>query len=118
VNRRVLEFAALVAVVLLAGVGCFSTRSAGPGVIVGYVYDDATGEGIPGAEVVLMPSEITVLTGADGAFRFDDVPRGRYTVRARAAGYQPAAESGVGVSAGKTKWAKVFLKRIPQTGVD
>ena len=114
--RRLVVFAAVI--VLLAGPGCFSGRSQGPGVITGYVYDDATGEGIPGADSVLIPSEITIRSGPDGSFRFEDIPRGTYTVRARAAGYKAGATTGVGVSPGKIKWAKLFLKRLPQTDVD
>lgn len=114
--RRLVVFAAVF--VLLAGPGCFSGRSEGPGVITGYVYDDATGEGISGADIVLIPSEITLRSGPDGSFRFENLPRGTYTVRASAAGYQPAAATGVGVSPGKIKWAKLFLKILPQTDVD
>jgi iron complex outermembrane receptor protein len=98
--------------------GCLSGRAEGPGVITGYVYDDATGEGIPGAEVVLIPSEITIRSGADGSFRFEELPRGSYTIRANATGYKSGAKTGVEVSAGKVKWAKLFLKRLPQTDVD
>lgn len=114
--RRLVVFAALS--VLLAGPACFSGRSQGSGVITGYIYDDATGEGIPGADIVLIPSEISVRSAPDGSFRFDDIPRGNYTVRASAAGYQAGAMIGVGVSPGKIKWAKLFLKRRPQTDVD
>ena len=103
---------------VLAGTGCFSGRAEGPGVITGYVYDDETGEGIPGAEVVLIPSEITVRSGPDGSYRFEQLPRGRYTVRASAAGYKRAAENGVEVSPGKVRWAKLFLKRVPQADAD
>ena len=114
--RRIVVVVALI--FLFAGVGCFSGRSQGPGVITGYVYDDATGEGIPGADVVLVPSEIAVQTGADGSFRFENVPRGSYTIRVNVSGYQNGAATGVEVSPGKVKWAKLFLKRPPQTGGD
>ena len=103
----------------MAGSGCFSGRSqGGPGAITGYVYDDATGEGIPGAEIVLLPSEITIRSTPDGSFRFDDLPRGTYTIRATAAGYKAGAKTGVEVSSGNVKWEKLFLKRLPQTNVD
>jgi iron complex outermembrane receptor protein len=103
-------------VFLFAGMGCFSGRSQAPGVITGFVYNDATGEGIPGADVVLVPSEIAVQTGADGSFRFENVPGGSYTIRVNAPGYQNGAATGVDVSPGKVKWAKLFLKRPPQRG--
>jgi hypothetical protein len=116
VARRWLAFAA--SIVLLVGSGCFSSRSEGPGVITGYVYNDATGEGIAGARVVLVPSNITIQTGPDGAFRLEDIPSGKYTVRASAAGYVNGSVTGVSVSPGKVEWAKVFLKRRAETDVD
>jgi hypothetical protein len=103
---------------LTAGAGCFWGKSGSPAVITGYVYDDATGEGIPGATVVLSPSNISVQTDADGSYRFENVPRGNYTVLARAGGYKNASKKGVGASPGRERWAKLFLKRVPGTDVD
>lgn len=105
-------------VCLVAGAGCFSGRSQGPAVITGYVYDDATGEGIPGADVTLVPSEITVKTGPDGSFRFDNLGRGSYSIRVSVAGYRNSGTTGVEASPGKVKWVKVFLTRPPQAGGD
>jgi hypothetical protein len=99
----------------LVGTGCFQGKSAGPAAITGYVYADDTGEPIAGAEVVLLPSNTTIRTKPDGSFRFDDVPRGRYTVRASAGGFQNAEQRGVKASPGKVEWAKLFLERIPAT---
>lgn len=96
---------------LLAVTGCFSGRSQGMGVITGYVYDDVSGEGIPGADVVLAPSNASMKTRADGAFQFENVADGTYTIRVTAPGYQNATQTGVQVSSGKVKWAKLFLKR-------
>lgn len=114
--RRLVVFAVLAA--LVAVPGCFWAGGDGPSVITGYVYDDATGVGIAGAEVVLTPTSTTVKTGADGAYRFQDIPRGKYTVRAEAPGYQRAEKRGVGASPGKTRWAKLFLKRVVETDKD
>ena len=79
------------------------------------MYDDATGVGIAGAEVVLTPTGTTVKTAADGAYRFEDIPKGKYTVRAEAPGYRRAEQRGVGSSPGKTSWAKLFLKRVVES---
>lgn len=99
----------------LAGPSCFWGKSSGPAVITGYVYADDTGEPIPGAGVVLLPSNTTLRTKPDGSYRFDDVPRGKYTVRASANGFQNAEKRGVSASPGKVEWAKLFLKRLPET---
>lgn len=112
--RRLVIFVVLAA--LVAAPGCFWGKGGGPTVITGYVSDDATGVGIAGAEVVLTPTGTTVKSGADGAYQFQDIPKGKYTVRAEAPGYQRAEKRGVRVSQGKTSWVKLFLKRVAETG--
>ena len=112
--RRLVVFMVLAA--LVAAPGCFWNKGDSPSVITGYVYDDATGVGIAGAEVVLTPTGTMVKSGADGAFRFQDIPKGKYTVRAEAPGYRRAEKRGVGASPGKTSWAKFFLKRVKEAG--
>ena len=114
--RRLVVFVVLAA--LVAAPGCFWGKGGGPSVITGYVYDDATGVGIAGAEVVLTPTGTTVKSGPDGAYRFQDIPKGKYTVRAEATGYRRAEKRGVGASPGKTSWAKLFLKRVVESGGD
>lgn len=98
---------------LLVGSGCSwgSGKSKGPAAITGYVYEDDTGEPIPGALVVLMPSNASLRTGPGGSYRFDNLPRGKYTVRASATGFQDAEKKGVNAAPGKVEWAKLFLKR-------
>jgi iron complex outermembrane receptor protein len=103
---------------LVVGPACYWGKKDGPAVITGYVYEDATGEGIPGAQVILSPSDLSVQTEADGSYRFDNLPAGKFTVRARAAGFKDAEERGVRADAGKVTWAKLFLKRVPKPGQD
>lgn len=104
-----------VAAVLLAGPGCrFGGESGESATIVGYAYEDATGEPIAGALVVIQPLGTSVRTARDGSYRFDELPRGRYTVRAGAEGFLDAEVKGVKLSPGKTEWVKLFLKRRPE----
>jgi hypothetical protein len=97
----------------VAGSGCFWGKSGGPAAIVGYVYEDATGEPIPGAQVVLSPTNESVVCNKDGSFRFDNLPPGKYTVRASAGGFRNAEQKGIQASPGKESWAKLFLTRVP-----
>jgi hypothetical protein len=98
---------------LLVGSGCSWSggKPDGPAAITGYVYEDDTGEPIPGALVVLMPSNASLRTRPDGSYLFDNLPRGKYTVRASANGFQDAEKRGVTATPGKVEWAKLFLKR-------
>jgi outer membrane receptor protein involved in Fe transport len=48
---------------------------------------DSAGNAIPSALVSLAELRSTILTGTDGAFRFTDVPAGRYTLVVRRVGY-------------------------------
>jgi len=105
------------AAILLAGPGCrFGGGSDEAGIITGYVYDDATGEPIAGALVVVKPLGTSIRSGTDGSYRFDDLPRGKFTLQASADGFLDAEVKGISVSPGKTKWAKLFLKR--QSGAE
>jgi hypothetical protein len=68
------------------------SRPAGPGTIVGVVADTAANP-IEGVEVTLLSPRRTTLTGRDGGFRFDELPNGRYDLRARRIGYDPQARA-------------------------
>jgi outer membrane receptor protein involved in Fe transport len=47
----------------------------------GYVYDQKTGEAIPGASVYLEHTDKAVLTGLDGSFEIKHPPAGTYTLK-------------------------------------
>ena len=62
------------------------------GAIVGFVKDDETGEGIPGALVKAMQHEVVkreARTGEGGAYRLPELRPGEYAVLALADGYEP-----------------------------
>jgi hypothetical protein len=70
-------------VALLAAMSVESAYALESGNIQGYVEDE-TGAPIPGAEVVLGGAEMAgdrrMTTGADGEFRFDQIPPGNYEI--------------------------------------
>ncbi|MGH7678232.1 MAG: MSCRAMM family protein [Gemmatimonadaceae bacterium] len=61
----------------------------GPGVLHGFVADSME-RPLDGAEVVIQSLRLSVLTGPDGSFRFENIKPGRYQVSARKIGYYPS----------------------------
>lgn len=63
--------------------------TAGPnGKITGTVIDKATGEPLPGVNVIVQGTHLGAATGADGGFLVFNVDAGIYDVKASAIGYQ------------------------------
>jgi hypothetical protein len=95
--RRALSTFVLLSSVLLA-----HAQTAGPtaatsiqiGRISGTVLHLTTGQPLAGIEVSISPTEqpdasVQVLTGPDGRFAFDNLPRGKYSLVAQGRGYGP-----------------------------
>ncbi|WP_022834982.1 TonB-dependent receptor [Salisaeta longa] len=87
-----------------------------PGTLTGVVRDAATGDPLVGANVQLAATPRGAATGTNGRFTMARVPTGRYTVRVRYVGYQPAARS-LSIRAGDT--TRIALALRPRTvGID
>ena len=67
--------------------------SVSPGSIVGHVYDANTFAVISGATVTLTPGGPSTQTDASGAYAFNNLAPGNYTVTASATGYQPGSKT-------------------------
>ena len=67
-------------------------RAAAPP-LTGRVTDAATGEGLPGSTVLFNDLKQGAATGADGSFRFGNLPRGRFTVQVRSLGYNTVTQT-------------------------
>lgn len=80
------------------------------GAVVGTAVDDATGQGLAGAEVYLEAGGTLgpYLTLPSGVFAVTQIPPGFYTVRVLAVGYQSAVKSNVQIRAGLTTDAGIF----------
>jgi len=66
---------------------------AGAPPFTGHVVDAATGEGLPGANVIFEDLKQGTATGADGSFSFTSLPRGRFTVQIRSLGYNTVTQT-------------------------
>ena len=78
------------------------------GAVKGRVTDAETGEPIPGVNVALEGTERGTATDADGRFRLEGVPTGRYTLTASFLGYT-ARQREISVEGGQTTTASFTL---------
>ena len=78
------------------------TPGVATGALAGFVTDDDTGLGIPGATVRNQSGLFTATTGADGYYQIDNVPAGSYTFIALATGYTSKTVTGVTLTAEET----------------
>ncbi|SMB85548.1 TonB-dependent receptor [Hymenobacter roseosalivarius DSM 11622] len=61
--------------------------------VTGHVVDQATGEAVPAATVLFPDLRQVTATGADGTFRFTNLPRGRFLMQVRSLGYTTVART-------------------------
>jgi outer membrane receptor protein involved in Fe transport len=94
--RRVLAFAVL----MLVAMSSLLAQSGGK--ISGKVTDDATGEPLPGCNVIVVGTVMGASTDADGTYFILNVPPGKYDVQTSVIGYKRIMESGVIVNSGRT----------------
>ena len=85
--------------------------AAEPGRIVGQVTDEATGEALVGAVILVADMGLGATAEASGEFEIDGVPAGIVRVEARMVGYASAMEEDVVVQAGRT--LRLFLSLKP-----
>ena len=85
--------------------------------VTGTVSDSSATRGLQGAEVTIVELGQTAIVGADGTFRFGDVPAGVYTVRARFAGAAEQVQS-LTVADGGTATLDFVLSPLAVAGSD
>ncbi|WP_201977875.1 TonB-dependent receptor [Hymenobacter rubidus] len=67
-------------------------RTAAP-LLTGRVTDAATGEPLPGANIIFDDLKQGTAAGPDGSFSFSSLPRGRFTVQVRSLGYNTVTQT-------------------------
>jgi Ca-activated chloride channel family protein len=88
----------------------FTTPQVETGRIAGVVRDEAGGP-VANARVVVMGTRLSTLADRSGAYYFDAVPIGTYTIRAAMIGYAPASIAGVSVQTGRTTQTDITLRQ-------
>ena len=73
----------------------------GTGTLAGRVTDDS-GEGLPGANVIIGETQLGAATDLDGNYRIIGIPVGEYDVTARFVGFEEETVQGVRISSGYT----------------
>ena len=82
-SRSLLRFPLATLGLLLAGAGV----AAAQGIVTGRVTDQANGNPLIGARIVVIGTSFTTTTNAEGRYRIPDVPAGSQQVRASQIGY-------------------------------
>ncbi len=72
------------------------------GKIAGHITDKATGEGLPGVNVIVLGTPHGTSTSDDGSFTILNLPPGEYEVRASIIGYASTTVKGVRVNVDQT----------------
>lgn len=86
-----------------------SANAAQTGKIAGRVTDQASGEPIPGAAVMIVGSRVGASTDVDGRYFIINLPPGEYSVEASLVGYRSATLTGLRVNVDRTAQANFAL---------
>lgn len=95
---------------LLLGGDAMDVRAQGRGKIAGTVTDSATGESLPGVNIVIVGTTLGTATDAAGDYFIANLEPGAYDVRASFVGYQTVTVQGVDVSANVTRQLDFVLE--------
>ena len=82
-----------------------------PGSVAGRVVNGNTGRGFPAVPIVLIGTDVRVVTDAAGRFAMDDLPPGSYQVRADCGGFESPTPRVVVSEAGQ---ARILLVLEPE----
>lgn len=94
-NRRTRGSVLFIVAGLVLALAASGVLAGTTGKIVGKVTDAKTGEGLPGANVVIVGTKMGAATDLDGSFVIINVPVGTYTVSASMIGYRTSSATGV-----------------------
>jgi len=99
---------ALTAALILS---CFSyLQSQQTGSLSGTVTDARTGRAVSGAAVNILNTQFSALTDNQGKYLINNVPAGKYSIQASAAGYDAQVRKNIIVKAGSTVTVDLKLK--------
>ncbi|NOZ57850.1 MAG: TonB-dependent receptor [Calditrichaeota bacterium] len=102
----------MIAALALVVAGLSPAAMAGTtGKIAGKVVDAATGDPLPGANVIIEGTQMGAATDENGEYFIINVPPGLYTLRAQMIGYSPVVQKGVRVSIDLTTTVNFSLQQ-------
>jgi hypothetical protein len=84
--KKIIALTLMIVTITVQWQGC--TKPEETGTIYGTVTDFDTGEPVKNANVTLIPSGETTLTGSDGTYMFQDLKKGDYSLSLSKAGYK------------------------------
>jgi len=108
--------AAFTAVVLCLGL--LPARAQNPPGSLAGVVSDTTGQPIPSVEVMVVGTNLSALTRADGSYSFSALPVGLYAVRVRRLGFVQAVRDTVRVVSGVTTHVDFQLRQPTGGDID
>ena len=109
-HRRFLTFVGL-SLLLVGGLQAQTT-----GKIAGTIIDDATGESLPGANVMLIDTRMGAAADMEGRYFILNISPGHYDLRVDMIGYAPVVVEGIAVSINRTVPVDVRMNIATITG--
>jgi len=107
--KKIIALTLMIVTVAVQWQGC--TKPEETGTIYGTVTDFDTGEPVKNANVTLIPSGETTLTGSDGTYMFQDLKKGDYSLSLSKAGYKDLVDDYlIQLAAGKSVRRDVQMK--------
>lgn len=107
--KKIIALTLMIVTVAIQWQGC--TKPEETGTIYGTVTDFDTGEPVKNANVTLIPSGETTLTGSDGTYMFQDLKKGDYSLSLSKAGYKDLVDDYlIQLAAGKSVRRDVQMK--------
>lgn len=104
----------LFAVILLI-LAVTAAAAAQSGTLIGNVHDAATGEALPGVNVILKGTYYGAATDINGKFKINGISAGNYNVDISLIGYKTVQFTGIEIISGKTKELDVKLEETVLT---
>ncbi len=107
--KKIIALTLMIVTIAVQWQGC--TKPEETGAIYGTVTDFDTGEPVKNANVTLIPSGETTLTGSDGTYMFQDLKKGDYSLSLSKAGYKDLVDDYlIQLAAGKSVRRDVQMK--------
>ncbi len=75
---------------------------ANKGNLHGRIIDSKTGEGLPGANILLQATTVGTVSDLEGYFNLENIPSGRYTLLISILGYKPGVYEKITIAANQT----------------